>query len=102
VKVIKALPVLAAVVSGLAGIAIAAGPAQAGDTGRVHGCAAHWRNTATWNECRDSPAVRVNLNVDCNWEPDHSGDFKKVAGTVDPVDQFQCKEKANSAWVGFQ
>jgi hypothetical protein len=99
-KVNRAVSV-AALLPALAGVALLAGPAQAGDTGRVNGCAAHWRHTATWNECKNVPELKVNLNSDCDWEFDYTGEFKKVKGTVDPVDRFECRQKAISAWVGF-
>jgi hypothetical protein len=97
------LPVALAVLSGLAGIAIAAAPAQAaGDTGRKYGCAAHWRNTAAWNECKDSPGATVQLQVDCGYpSPDYYGPWRFVQGSIDYLDRHECSyhvDGANNAY----
>jgi hypothetical protein len=94
--------VLAAVLSGVAGVAIAAGPAHAGDTSRYNGCAAHWRTTAAWNECENSPGANLRLQVDCNYQLDYVGDWRFAKGTVNPVDRVECESRANSAWNGYK
>ncbi|MFG2060571.1 hypothetical protein ACGFIK_04040 [Micromonospora sp. NPDC048871] len=89
-------------VAGLAGILIAGAPAQAGSTGRTLGCAAHWKVTAAWNECVDSPGAQIRLNVECDWQLDHTGSWKTVRGTINPVDEYRCKVKALTAWNGYR
>jgi len=81
---------------------IAAPPAQAGSTGRTLGCAAHWKVTAAWNECIDSPGTEIRLYVECDWQPDHTGTWKKVRGTANPVDEYRCYVKALAAWNGYR
>ncbi|WP_147265119.1 hypothetical protein [Micromonospora sp. LHW51205] len=89
--------------AGLAGLILVAPPAQAGgDTGRYHGCAAHWRETATWNECQNATGVDVRLESDCNNQGDYTGSYKYVKGTVNPLDRFECRWKANGAALGFK
>lgn len=76
-----------------------------GDTQRVHGCAAHWRVTATWNECQNSSNVTVQLQVDCTWEsgnPDYYSPWVTVNGSKDPVSRHECINRAAKAWNGFR
>jgi hypothetical protein len=100
----KALPVVLALLGGMAGVAVAAGPAQAaGDSQRQYGCAAHWRNTAAWNECKDSPGIEVQLQVDCGWpSPDWYGKFRYVKGSVDYADRHECSYHVESALNAFK
>lgn len=93
---------LGVAVAGLTGLVIAAPPAQAGSTGRTLGCAAHWKVTAAWNECIDSPGTEIRLYVECDWQPDHTGTWKKVRGTANPVDEYRCYVKALAAWNGYR
>jgi len=102
-RVRKALPLAAALASGVAGIVMTAMPAQAaGDTARYNGCAAHWRTTAAWNECKNSPGTNIQLHVDCSWDWDHTSGWKWVKGTVDPVQRHECANRANGAYNGFK
>ncbi|MFG2060573.1 hypothetical protein ACGFIK_04050 [Micromonospora sp. NPDC048871] len=103
-KLKQSLPAAVALVAGLATVTIGSLPAEAGDTNRVRGCAAHWRTTATWNECvRDSQQpVEVRLAVDCDLQLDWTGKWKRVEGAVDPLDSYSCFKKANSAWNGYR
>ncbi len=77
-------------------------PAMAdGDTSRQYGCAAHWRTTAAWNECQNSPGVKIRLRVDCDWQLDYSGQWRTAKGSVNPVDRFECDLRALSAANSF-
>jgi hypothetical protein len=97
------------VATGLVGAVLAAMPAQAspGDSGREHGCASHWRNTANWNECKDAPGVNIQLQVDCEQQGhqvpvDYYSDWKYVQGSKDPVQRYECVWKTNRAWNAFR
>ncbi|AXO33258.1 hypothetical protein [Micromonospora sp. B006] len=92
----------AATLATAAALAYSAAPAlAAGDTARQHGCAAHWRNTASWNECQNSPGIYVQLQADCNYTSDYTGRFRYVKGSIDPADQHECRYHVNSALVAF-
>ena len=97
---------VAAFAVGLGAMARARGPtlpAMAdGDTSRHYGCAAHWRATATWNECHNSSGVQIRLRSDCDWQVDHDGAWKTIKGTVNPVDTYECRIKALGASNGFR
>ncbi|AXO33252.1 hypothetical protein ACGFLT_04710 [Micromonospora chalcea] len=74
-------------------------PAQAaGDTSRHKGCAAHWRKTATWSECQNSPGVELQFQAICNNSGDFKGLWRKVTGSLDPVDRFECRWSAVEAY----
>lgn len=79
-------------------------PANAGDTRRVSGCAAHWRNTAAWNECQEhsSQPVEVRLHVACSAQPDWAGAWRLVKGYIDPLDRHECRFSAQSAYNAFR
>jgi hypothetical protein len=91
--------IAAALLSGLAVTAIVAGPASAaGDTSRYKGCAAHWRNTATWNECSNSPGVNLQLQSRCKRSADFGGTWRFVQGTLTPIDRWECAFEAIEAF----
>jgi hypothetical protein len=88
--------------TGVVGLAAAAAPAQAaGDTERHLGCAAHWRNTAAWNECENSPGVSLQLQVKCSPSGGYTGLFKYVKGSMYPVDRWECPFKVTNAFNAY-
>jgi hypothetical protein len=95
-----------ALASGLGGVALATAPAQAGDTGRDYGCAAHWRHTAAWNECKDSPGTNVQLQVHCknlpSNDPDYYGPWRYVRGSLDYVDRHECRHQVLGATNAYR
>jgi len=102
-RVKRAVGLTAVTMIALTGVATAAQSAHAsGSSGRTLGCAAHWRTTAAWNECIDSPGAELRLQVDCNWQLDYTGQWRKVKGSANPIDRFECEQRANSAWNGYQ
>ncbi|MFG2060574.1 hypothetical protein ACGFIK_04055 [Micromonospora sp. NPDC048871] len=99
----RAVGVTAVTMMALTGMAVTAQSAQAsGSSGRTLGCAAHWRTTAAWNECVDSPGATLRLQVDCSWQLDYTGPWRTVKGSANPIDRFECEQRANSAWNGYK
>lgn len=91
---------------GIAGVLAAggiAGAAQAaGDTARYKGCAAHWRDTATWGECVDSPGVTLQLQSECSWSASYQGLWRTVKGSMNPTDSWECSWKAVNAFNAYR
>lgn len=87
------------------GVASAATAQAAGDTPRQHGCAAHWRNTASWNECINAPGLYVQLQAECKLPIGTStyvGPWRWVKGSIDPSDRHECRHHVNKAEVAFR
>ena len=99
----KQLALVAGLAAALA-LPIASGaPAQAsGDTSREHGCAAHWRVTAAWNECINPRGVTLQLQVECKWQSQHFGTWNYVNSSKDPVSRHECRYQAYEAYNGFR
>lgn len=98
-KTRKSLSLAAALAAGAAGIVMTAMPAQAaGDTSRHLGCAAHWRNTATWSECQNSSGVSLQFQSKCKLSASYQGIWRYVKGSLNPVDRWECSWKAVEAF----
>lgn len=102
-KMGKGLSVAAAFAASVAGVVLTAAPAgAAGDTSRYRGCAAHWRNTATWSECQNSPGVNLQFQATCYRSGDYQGIWRYVRGSLDPVDRFECSWSAIKALNAYR